>query len=69
MDAGLEKDINLLRGFQRHRLLREFTEAGQVPADNLAVSEAIDRIIARLTPISDASFARLAESLGAKRSA
>lgn len=48
MDAGTEKDIAILRRFQRHKLLREFNEAGQVPADNLAVSEAIDRIVVGL---------------------
>jgi hypothetical protein len=41
----MQKAIDTLRGFQRHKLLREFTDAGQVPADNLAVSDAIDRLV------------------------
>ena len=40
-----QKAIDTVRGFQRHKLLREFTDAGQVPADNLAVSDAIDRLV------------------------
>jgi hypothetical protein len=40
--------IDVVRGFQRHRLLREFTDAGQVPADNLAVSGAIDQLVSIL---------------------
>ena len=40
-----QKAIDTVRGFQRHKLLRAFTDAGQVPADNLAVSDAIDRLV------------------------
>lgn len=45
---NLEQQIAIVRRYQRHVLLREFTDAGQVKADNIAVSEAIDRIIAAL---------------------
>ena len=44
----MQKAIDTVRGFQRHKLLREFTDAGQVPADNLAVSDAIDQLVSIL---------------------
>lgn len=46
----MQEALDTIRKWQRHRLLREYNEAGQVPAENIAVSEALDLLIEEALP-------------------
>jgi len=60
--ADLEASVKAIRKWQRHWLLRQHGENGQVLPENLELSAHIDRLISAV--IDEASFADLRASGG-----
>lgn len=59
-DQELQESFTAIRKWQRHILLREFGDNGQVPPTNLTLSKHIDNVLSRL--MDECSYADLRAS-------